>query len=278
VSPISRLPPLLHAAPVAIVALDLEGRIVDANGPLLAASGYTIEELRGRSFEAFEIGVQPGPGLFEALARGAKDAYRVRILRGRFDDPEVRHPLEVIERNALSQARLIDDLLDVSRIITGKITVQVGPVDLATVAQAAIETVRPAADARGVQLEVQVQPELPAVMGDAQRLQQVLWNLLSNAVKFTDRDGRATLALSADARNVVITVRDTGIGIAPAILPHVFERFTQGDSSTTRAHTGLGLGLAIVRHLVELHGGTVSAESAGAGRGATFRVWLPVGG
>lgn len=201
-----------------------------------------------------------------------------RILRIRSSDPEALHPLEVIERNAVAQARLIDDLLDVSGIITGKVALRVEQVDLERVARAALETVRPAADARGVRIEFQAQDHLPLIAGDAQRLQQVLWNLLSNGVKFTEAGGRVSLSLVNEERNLLITVSDTGIGISPTILPYVFERFTQGDASPTRAHTGLGLGLAIVRHLAELHGGTVSAESAGPGHGATFRVWLPVSG
>jgi PAS domain S-box-containing protein len=198
-----------------------------------------------------------------------------RILRTRPVAAETAHPLEVIERNAVAQARLIDDLLDMSRIVTGAIGLQVGPVDLGQVAAAALETVRPAADARGVTLAFEPPADLPAVSGDAQRLQQVLWNLLSNAVKFTESGGRVDFSLERDGRAVLVTVRDTGIGVPASILPVVFDRFTQADASTTRAHTGLGLGLAIVRHLVELHGGTVAAESDGPGQGATFRVWIP---
>jgi PAS domain S-box-containing protein len=199
-----------------------------------------------------------------------------RILLMRETDPATAKALEVIERNALAQARLIDDLLDVSRIITGKIALQIDQVDLAAAVTAALETVRPAADARGVRLDADIPAALPRITGDGPRLQQVLWNLLSNAVKFTDSGGRITVSLLHDQRSVRITVSDTGIGIAPEILPYVFDRFTQGDASSTRAHPGLGLGLAIVRHLVELHGGTTSAESAGPAKGATFRVWLPI--
>ena len=199
-----------------------------------------------------------------------------RILRSQPFDAATERALSVIERNAGAQARLIDDLLDVSRIITGKLQLDIEPVDLSKVAASALETVTPAADAKGVRLEFTLATPLPPFPGDAQRLQQVLWNLLSNAVKFTDGGGRVSLTVAHSGRAVLITVSDTGVGIAPAILPNVFDRFMQGDSSTTRAHAGLGLGLAIVRHLVELHGGTVSAESAGEGQGATFTVWLPV--
>jgi PAS domain S-box-containing protein len=199
-----------------------------------------------------------------------------RILRTRAMAPDAAHPLEVIERNAAAQARLIDDLLDMSRIVTGKIALHVERVDLAHVTASALETVRPAAEARGVGLTLEAPAELPAVSGDAQRLQQVLWNLLSNAVKFTEPGGAVQVSVGRDGHAVVATVRDTGIGIPPSILPFVFDRFTQADASTTRTHTGLGLGLAIVRHLVELHGGSVSAESDGPGHGSTFRVWIPV--
>jgi len=201
-----------------------------------------------------------------------------RILRSRASDDAAHRALDVIERNARAQARLIDDLLDVSRIITGKIRVQVEPIDLAVLAASALESVKPAADAKGVTLETKLPPAPPRLSGDPQRLQQILWNLLSNAVKFTESGGRVTLEMAGETRRLRITVSDTGIGIAPAMLPYVFDRFTQGDSSSTRHHTGLGLGLAIVRHLAELHGGTVAAESAGEGKGATFHVWLPVQG
>ena len=199
-----------------------------------------------------------------------------RILSDREPDTATAHALEVIQRNAVAQARLVDDLLDVSRIITGKIRLRLAPVDLAAVAVNALETVRPAAEARGVRLTTTIDPALPPVAGDAERLHQVLWNMLSNAVKFTDRDGGIVMDLKRDGSSVIVTVTDTGAGIAPAFLPFVFDRFAQGDSSSTRVHPGLGLGLAIVRHLVELHGGSVSADSPGSGQGATFRIRLPL--
>jgi PAS domain S-box-containing protein len=367
---------------VPIAALDLSGHVVDVNQALLAASGYSAEELKGRLFGAF---LDPGDekaarAAFGELAHGLRDSYRAdrkyrtktgdvrevdlsvslvrgasgdpelclaalqdvtdhkralaaaarraaeleaaeeererlllqtqrahreiestsrlkdeflamlshelrtplnailgwaRILRGRQLDASTVHALDVIERNATAQARLIDDLLDVSRIITGKIRLQIEAVDLCAIAAESIETVKPAADSKGVALSADIPAVLPRLAGDAQRLQQVLWNLLSNAVKFTESGGKVSLALSHDQRAVQIVVSDTGMGISPDILPYVFDRFTQGDSSTTRAHAGLGLGLAIVRHLVELHGGVVSAESSGEGKGSTFRVWLP---
>ncbi|HEX6974637.1 MAG TPA: ATP-binding protein [Vicinamibacterales bacterium] len=191
------------------------------------------------------------------------------------DDAARRRALESIERNAHAQAVLINDLLDVSRVITGKLRVEVAPLDLSAVVLAAVDAVRPALRARDIQLGLALTAEGVQVLGDRDRLQQVIWNLLSNAVKFTPRSGRVDVSVE-DARGAVhIVVRDTGIGIDPAFLPHVFERFRQGDSSTTRAQGGLGLGLAIVRHLVDLHGGTVSVKSDGVGLGATFTVTLP---
>ena len=201
-----------------------------------------------------------------------------RIMRRNrdFDPASTAHALDVIERNAAAQARLIDDLLDVSRIISGKIRLRMEPVEFSTIVADSLETLKPAADAKRVRLDAHVDPNLPALNGDPQRLQQILWNLLSNAVKFSEEGGHASLDVARDGRAVRITVNDNGVGIAPDVMPFVFDRFTQADPSSTRRHSGLGLGLAIVRHLVELHGGTVAAESPGEGRGATFRVSLPL--
>jgi signal transduction histidine kinase len=189
----------------------------------------------------------------------------------------VRHGIATIERNASTLAHLIDDLLDVSRIVAGTLQLAAEPVDLATVALAAIDTVRPLAVAGDVQLVFS--PDLVAVetvSGDDGRLQQVIWNLLANAIKFTPRGGCVSLFIAPSNDHVELRVVDTGQGISPDFLPHVFERFRQADGATTRRHTGLGLGLAIVRQLVELHGGTVHAASQGKGRGATFTVRLPI--
>jgi signal transduction histidine kinase/CheY-like chemotaxis protein len=203
----------------------------------------------------------------------------IRLLAvGGLDAGTAARGLEAIERNARLQAQLIDDLLDVSRIVTGKLRVHVRTVALPEVVQAAVETVRPAAAARHIQLEITFEPSVGPVAGDPQRLQQVAWNLLSNAVKFTPPAGRIEVRLARVGTLAELSVRDTGQGIAPEFLPHVFDRFRQADSTTTRAHGGLGLGLAIVRHLVELHGGTVRAESPGPGQGATFTVSLPLAG
>jgi signal transduction histidine kinase/CheY-like chemotaxis protein len=199
-----------------------------------------------------------------------------RMLRaGGLDAELAERALETIERNADAQARLIDDLLDVSRIISGKVRLEMMPVDPASFVEAAVVAHLPAAEAKGVRVEASAVPGAGVVRGDPERLQQVVWNLVSNAIKFTPRGGRVEVRVArADAR-VEITVADTGKGIAPEFLPHVFDRFRQADATTTRRHRGLGLGLAIVRHLVELHGGEVRAESEGEGRGATFTVELP---
>jgi signal transduction histidine kinase len=190
---------------------------------------------------------------------------------------QVARAVETIERNARAQTRIVDDLLDVSRIITGKLRLEREPVDLAELVRATVDTTQPAADAKGVELVVQLEPSLGKLLGDAARLQQVLWNLFSNAIKFTPRAGRVVVQLGSSNSSVFVRVSDTGQGIPADFLPHVFERFRQANSTPTRSHGGLGLGLAIVRHLVELHGGYVSAESEGEGRGATFTVVLPVG-
>jgi CheY-like chemotaxis protein len=183
----------------------------------------------------------------------------------------------VIERNARAQAQIIEDILDMSRIVSGKLRLDVQRVDLSAVVEAALETVRPAAEAKGIRVETSLEPDAGPVGGDPGRLQQVAWNLLSNAIKFTPRGGGVSVSLRrGDAGFVELSVSDTGQGIKPEFLPYVFEKFRQGDASAARRHGGLGLGLAIVKSLVELHGGTVRARSAGDGAGATFIVALPV--
>lgn len=199
-----------------------------------------------------------------------------RLLRsGQLDSDALAHALEVIERNALSQKLIIEDMLDVSRIITGKLRVGLSPVDLSSVIKAAINVLHPAAEAKGV--SILTGDDLPKVLvhGDADRLQQVFWNLLSNAVKFTSRGGIVEVSLAKREVQVEIGVSDTGPGIPEEFLPHVFERFSQGDSSSTGARGGLGLGLAIARHLVELHGGSIAAENRKDRSGARFTVVLP---
>jgi len=184
--------------------------------------------------------------------------------------------ISVIRRNALIQVQMISDLLDVSRIITGKLRLSVQPVDLGTIIIAAVDGMRPAAEAKGIRLELQLDSPAGQVSGDPDRLQQVVWNLVSNAIKFTPKGGRVMIRLERVESHVEITVSDTGLGIAPEFLPHVFDRFRQADATSTRVYGGLGLGLAIVRQLVELHGGTVGAKSAGEGHGATFTISLPL--
>jgi signal transduction histidine kinase/ActR/RegA family two-component response regulator len=191
------------------------------------------------------------------------------------EDPRVREGLEVIERNARVQTQMIDDLLDMSRIVSGKINLDVQRVELAGVVESAIATVRPAAEARGIRLQPVLDSSV-VVWADPDRLQQVVWNLLSNAIKFTDKEGRVQVVLQRVNSHAEIVVSDSGIGIPSEFLPHVFDRFRQLDSSMARHHGGLGLGLSIVRQLVELHGGSVRAQSDGEGAGATFTVILPV--
>ena len=199
-----------------------------------------------------------------------------RLLRMGLPADEAMEAVEAIEKSALVQAQLIDDILDVSRIISGKLRVDPEPVDLRTIADAALATVHPAAQAKNIEIVTSFPPSLPAVAGDEGRLQQVIWNLLSNAIKFTPRGGSVTLRIEAGGSLLRLTVQDSGEGISPEFLPHVFEAFRQQDSSTTRIHGGIGLGLAIVRYIVELHGGRVSVDSPGAGKGSTFTVELPV--
>ena len=197
------------------------------------------------------------------------------LRRGEVPPDRIQYALEVIERNTTAQVRLIEDILDVSRIVSGKLRLQMRIVDLARVVHAAIEMVRPAAADRNITLSAGV-PGSVTVRGDAQRLQQVVTNLLSNAVKFTPSGGRVELGLHVRDSTAVLEVADSGAGIDPQFLPRVFERFTQADSTTSRSHGGLGLGLAIVRYLVEAHQGSVAADSPGVGRGSTFRVALPL--
>jgi signal transduction histidine kinase/CheY-like chemotaxis protein len=187
-----------------------------------------------------------------------------------------RRGLETIARNARIQAQLIEDLLDMNRIISGKVRLDVQRLDLAAIIEAALDSVGPSADARSLQLRKTLDPGAGPVFGDPQRIQQVVWNLLSNSIKFTPKGGEVDVLLRRVNSHVEIRVTDSGIGIAPEFLPHVFERFRQADSSTTRKHGGLGLGLSIVKHLVELHGGTVVAESDGKDSGSTFIVRLPI--
>lgn len=195
--------------------------------------------------------------------------------RGSLDKDREQHAIEIIERNAKSQAQLIDDILDVSRIVSGKLRLDLKPTQLHPIVATAVDSIRPLAEAKSIRLEMKLEREAGPVSGDSDRLQQIVWNLLSNSVKFTAADGEIEIRLIESGANVEIVVSDTGVGITPEVLPHIFDRFRQGDSSKTRRHGGLGLGLAIVHHLVQLHGGTVTAHSEGRDKGSEFRVVLP---
>lgn len=194
---------------------------------------------------------------------------------GSINDPMAARAIETIRRNAQSQAQIIDDILDVSRVITGKLYLDLQPIDLTPVVEAAINVVRPTAEAKGIRIETEFSSQPTVISGDANRLQQIIWNLLSNAIKFTPSGGRVCLSVRDIDTQVEVRVTDTGQGISRAFLPFVFDRFRQADSTSTRQHGGLGLGLAIARHLVEIHGGTIMAESLGEGKGATFSFRLP---
>ncbi|EYF00295.1 hybrid sensor histidine kinase/response regulator [Chondromyces apiculatus] len=295
---------------------DLEFRIVRPDGALrwVASKGRVLRDPEGRPLrmtgidlditdrkeieerrEAFLSAEQAARQELERLGR-MKDEFLAtlshelrtplnailgwsQILRGRAaNEDAVRKGLEVIDRNARVQAQLVSDLLDMNRILSGKLRLDVRPVSLAQVAQAAVETVRLAADARGVALKTRFLAEGDVIQGDPDRLQQVLWNLLSNSIKFTERGGTVSITLArhpTDPTHLQVTVRDTGQGIDPEFLPHLFGRFRQADTSAARTHGGLGLGLAIVRQLAEMHGGTITADSKGRGQGSTFTLTLP---
>jgi PAS domain S-box-containing protein len=197
--------------------------------------------------------------------------------RSELDAPSRKRAATAIVRSAAAQTRLVDDLLDLSRVVTGRLRLDVGPVDLRAVVDAALDVVRPAADAKDITL-VTTLAEVGPMQGAPDRLQQVVWNIVANAVKFTSRGGRIDVVLRRAESYAEVVVTDSGEGISPDVLPQVFQEFWQEDNSSTRAHQGLGLGLTLVKHLVELHGGHVRAESAGKGRGATFTVALPLTG
>ena len=200
---------------------------------------------------------------------------RILIARGEIDRTLLDRALHVIERNATAQARMIDDMLDMARIAAGKLRLEMRPVDVVKVVLAAVDVVMPAAHAKRVTLRTNLDPRTPNVMGDQDRLQQVIWNLLSNALKFTEAGGSIEVRLALNGRFARIVVADTGHGISPEFLPHVFERFRQADASSSRRHGGLGVGLALVHDLIVLHGGSVLAQSEGEGKGATFTIDLP---
>lgn len=201
----------------------------------------------------------------------------VRLLRsGKLDAGRHEHALEVIERNTRAQTQLIEDLLDMSRIVTGKLRLEMRRVDLATALQSAVEGLRPTAVAKEIEIALDLRTGVGPINGDPDRLRQIVWNLLTNSLKFTGKGGRIEVSLDAEGSDAVVRVTDNGSGIAPDLLPYIFERFRQGSSSPARTHGGLGIGLALVRHLVEMHGGTVVAASDGDGHGASFTIRLPM--
>jgi signal transduction histidine kinase len=201
----------------------------------------------------------------------------VKMMRtGRLDDESIDYALDAIERNARGQAQIISDILDVSDIVHGKLRLNVRQVSLREFIEPALESIRPAAQAKEIALELNIDDSDLRISGDPDRLQQALWNLVSNAIKFTPKGGRVLIEGAREGDEVEVSVSDTGQGIDADFLPHVFDRFRQADSSITREHGGLGLGLALVRHLVEMHGGTARAESDGQGRGARFIIRLPL--
>ena len=198
------------------------------------------------------------------------------IRTGKLDDAQLSRAFETIERNARSQSQLIDDLLDVSRIITGKLEIELQRIDICSIIEAAIDGMRPSFVAKNIEVETEIESTACFIHGDANRLQQILWNLFNNALKFTPEGGAVSIKVQRDAKQVLVSVTDTGIGISEQFIPYIFDRFRQADGSTTRNHGGLGLGLAIVRHLVELHQGVVAVTSEGKDKGSTFIVTLPI--
>lgn len=278
--------------------------IRDENGTVVGASkiardiSYRLEAEAERARLLAEV--QNHAAVTEKLSRAAHDASRLKdeflatlshelrtplnailgyarmLRRGQVETEKSDRAIEVIERNATALTQIVEDVLDVSRITAGKVRLNIQAVDPVELVRNSILSVAPAADARGVRLETIIRNNVGMIAADTDRLQQVLWNVLSNAVKFTGRGGAVRVELAKSEGDVEIVVSDTGIGIAPDFLPYLFDRFRQADARTTREQGGLGLGLAIARHFVEMHGGTISASSRGEGQGATFRVRLPV--
>jgi PAS domain S-box-containing protein len=263
---------------------DARGKIVGASKIARDISGLKqAQEQTAYAYEQMQIASRMKDEFLATLSHELRTPLNAivgyaRMLRsGTVPEERITQALEVIDRNATALTQIVEDVLDVSRIISGKVRLNLRQLEVSGVLMASIDTVRPGAETKGVELQSDVE-SVGRISGDPDRLQQVFWNLLSNAVKFTPRGGCVTVQLAQAGSNVDITVSDTGIGITPEFLPHIFERFRQAESGTTRRHGGLGLGLAIARNIVEMHGGTIEAESAGVGKGSTFRVSLPLVG
>jgi signal transduction histidine kinase/ActR/RegA family two-component response regulator len=258
----------------------LEATVEQCSQALERARLYTLERIRREELEHSNRMKDDFLGIVSHELRTPLSAIMgwARLLkRGILTSPRARErALEAIEANASLQARLVDDLLDVSRIVSGKLAFDMAPVRLAAIVEAAIDSVRPSLLSRGHELGTKMDDDRVTVMGDARRLQQVVWNLLTNAIKFTPPGGRIEIALSRDEKTAWIWVRDSGIGIPADVLPRIFERFKQADGTATRVYGGLGLGLSIVRHVVESHGGRAEARSEGEGRGAEMVIELPI--
>ena len=244
--------------------LDLERRIIERTAELTRLNGELAEANRAKDVFLATLSHELRTPLTPVVGW-------IKLLRsGNLDEKSIAQALDAIERNAWLQSKLIDDLLDTSRIATGKLHFEPKPTDLNTVVTAAIDTVRASASSRNIELTVNLWPSMMVVMGEPVRLQQIAWNLISNAMKFTEPGGRVTVATRNEGSQGRLVVTDTGIGIAPEFLPHVFDRFKQADGSTSRRHGGLGLGLAIADALAKLHGGKIEAESQGTGKGSSF--------
>ena len=258
------------------------------NGELLKIIGDTVisEHFRARQLQATLIELEAAnrskDEFLATLSHELRAPLNVirgwsnMLLAGTLDTATTVHALETIERNTDAQTRLVNDLLDISRIVAGKLSLEVEPIDLVSLIESVIDEFRIMADSKRIRVEVELDRTLPPTSGDPERLRQIFFNLVSNALKFTPSGGKVSINLERLGSDIAITISDTGQGIRPDFLPYVFDRFRQAESSTTRRHGGLGLGLAIVRHLVELHGGKVSALSKGDGQGATFTVTLPL--
>ena len=280
------LPLKVHGRTIGAVTMAMaeSGRHFDDDDVRIAedaASRAALAVDNARAYEQLQVANQLKDEFLATLSHELRTplnailGYTRLLQSGMIGDDRRASALTTVERNAFALTQIVEDILDVSRIISGKIRLNIQPVDVADVVKNAVDTIRPAADAKQIRIQMILDPRA-AISGDPDRLQQVVWNLVSNAVKFTPKQGIVQVLLERINSHVEIVVSDTGAGIAPDFLPHIFERFRQADSGTTREHGGIGLGLAIVRHLVELHGGTIHASSGGKDQGSTFRVRLPV--